>query len=128
MNWHIGTVTLPGDLEWSDELTWSPRKQAESVSLAGSTLIQRSTQINGRPITLTTPRGVWVTRQQVLDLHDFAADPATGVFMLVHPDGREIPARFRYSDPGPVDATPVQFRSPPIATDPYTLTLRLMTA
>lgn len=127
--WQVGPVILPGDLEWSDEMTWSPRRQAESTSLAGTTIIQRSTQVNGRPITLVTPRNVWVTRQQVLDLQDFAADPTTDAFVLAHPDGREIPARFRFDgNNSPVDSAPIQFRSPPIASDPYTLTLRLMTA
>ncbi|MFW6341182.1 MAG: hypothetical protein ACOC0Q_09975 [Wenzhouxiangella sp.] len=127
MNWQIGTVTLPGDLEWSDELTWSPRRQAETTSLAGSTIIQRSTQVSGRPITLVTPQGVWVTRQQILDLLTYAE--TVDAFTVTHPDGREIVARFRYDgNDSPVDAAPIQFRSPPIATDPYTLTLRLMTA
>ena len=126
MNWQIGPVTLPGDLEWTEELNWSPRKQAESISLAGSVLIQRSTQISGQPITLVTPQRVWVTREQVKALLDFAAEADS--FMVTHPDGREIPARFRYAgSDGPVDAAPVIFRSPPIDSDPYTMTLRLMT-
>lgn len=127
--WQIGSIVLPGDLQWSDELTWSPRKQAETISLGGTTIIQRSTQVTGRPVTITTPLRVWVTRQQVLDLMAFHANPSTDAFIVTHPDGREITCRFRSGgSDSPVDAAPVQFRSPPIATDPYTLTLRLMTA
>lgn len=128
-NWQIGSVTLPGDLEWSDELTWSSRRQSERTSLSGATLVQRSVQVSGRPVTLTTPQNVWVTRQQVLDLIALHENPATAAFTVTHPDGREIVCRFRADgNNSPVDAAPVQFRSPPIATDPYTLTLRLMTA
>lgn len=128
-NWQIGNITLPGDLEWSDELTWSSRRQSEEMSLAGTTIIQRSTQVSGRPITLTTPQGVWVTRQQVLDLIALHENPATDAITVTHPDGREIVCRFRADgNDSPVDAAPVLFLSPPISTDPYTLTLRLMTA
>lgn len=127
--WQIGSVTLPGDLEWSDELTWSSRRQSERTSLNGTAIIQRSVQTTGRPVTLTTPQGVWVTRQRILDLIALHQNPATDAITVTHPDGREIVCRFRADgNDSPVDAAPIQFRSPPIATDPYTLTLRLMTA
>jgi len=45
-DWNIGGVVLPGDLEWIDEFT-PARKQADSMSLAGTSIVQRSTQVNG---------------------------------------------------------------------------------
>jgi hypothetical protein len=129
MNWQIGPVVLPGDLEWSDELTWSPRRQSEEMSLAGTVILQRSTQVSGRPVTLATPQGVWVTRQNVLDLHAFYELPSTDSFIVQHPDGRELVCKFRTSgNESPIDAAPIQFLSPLVSTDPYTMTLRLMTA
>lgn len=127
--WQVGAITLPGDLEWTDELTWSPLRQSESTGLTGATIVQSAQQTVGRPITLTTPRDVWVTRGQIKALLDLAADPETSTFALVHPDGREFTVAFRHDGgAAPVDTAPIMFRSPPIDTDPHTLTLKLMTA
>jgi len=125
-NWVIGTVTLPGDLQWIDE-AWTERKQSESLSLAGGTIIQTSTQTTGRPITLVTDNGAYVTRQQVLDLIAFRDLPDTDTFTVTHPDGRTFTCRFRHGDGLPIDASNAMFRSPPEALDRYDLTLRLMT-
>jgi len=65
--WQLGSIQLPGDLEWVDE-PWTSRKQIENNTLAGGVSIQRSVKMSGRPITLVTPQKVWVTRQQVLDM------------------------------------------------------------
>lgn len=128
-NWMIDTIDLPGDLYWSDELTWSSRKQDETTSLAGGNIIQRSTQTAGRPITLTTPRHVWVTRAEVDALIALAEDPNTDTFTVDHPDGRQFTCAFRHAgNASPVDAAPIHPRDTPDPADPCTLTLRLMTA
>ena len=125
MSWTIDTIELPGDLLWSDELTWSDRKQNERPSLAGGEIVQRSTKTSGRPITLTTPNGVWVTRAQVNALRALADTADT--FTVTHPDGRTFTCQFRWGgNAGPVDAAYVLFRSPPDDGDPCTMTLRLM--
>lgn len=127
-NWNIGGVVLPGDLEWIDEFT-PTRKQAESVSLAGTSIVQRSTQQTGLPITLQTPRDVFVTRQQIADLVALRDNPATDVFTVQHPDGRSFFCRFRHGTGLPVDWANTMFRAPPEPGDNWhTMTLRLMTA
>jgi len=127
-NWIVGGVVLPGDLEWTDELT-PARKQAEAISLAGGMIVQRSTQAAGLPVTLETPRDVYVTRQDVMDLVALRDDPATDVFEVTHPDGRTFNCRFRHGGGLPVDHSNRWFRSPPQASDGWhTLTVRLMTA
>ena len=45
-------VQLPQDLEWVDEFSWSPIQQSVETSLTGALIIQESTQLKGRPITL----------------------------------------------------------------------------
>ena len=126
--WDIGGVILPCDLQWIDEFT-NARKQAASISLAGTSIVQLSTQQNGLPMTLRTPDRVFVTRQHIDDLAALRDDPATDVFTVVHPDGRTFNCRFRHSDGLPVDWANTRFLAPPIATDAWhTLTLRLMTA
>ena len=126
--WDIGGVILPCDLEWIDE--FSPeRKQSESMSLAGNSIVQLSWQQTGFPMTLQTPDRVFVTRQNISDLTALRDNPATDVFVVNHPDGRTFNCRFRHSDGLPVDWANTQFLAPPIATDAWhTLTLRLMTA
>lgn len=128
MTWIVGGVELPGDLEWIDEMA-PTRLQIESPSLAGGTLIQRSRRQSGTPVTLQTPRGVFLTRQQILDLNALLEDDETDAFTVIHPDGRELQCRFRYGNGLPVDWANTYFRSPPLPTDGWhTLTLRLMTA
>jgi len=127
-DWNIGGVVLPGDLEWIDEFT-PARKQADSMSLAGTSIVQRSTQVNGLPVTLQTPSGVYVTRQDIADLVALRDDPATDVFNVEHPDGRILVCRFRHGNGLPLDWANTMFRSPPGPSDNWhTLTLRLMTA
>ena len=127
-NWQIGPVILPGDLEWIDEFR-PLRRQSESLSLAGGSIVQRSTQLTGIPITLQTPPRVFVTRQQITDLLALVDDAQVDTFLARHPDGRDFTCRFRHRDGQPVDWANTFFRSPPQATDGWhTLTLRLMTA
>lgn len=126
-DWQIDTITLPGDLLWSDELTWTDRKQVERNSLAGGMIRQRSTKTGGRAITLTTRQGVFVTRQQVDDLNALADNPATDTFTVTHPDGRTFLCAFRYGgQAGPVDAAAIFPKDTPDPADICNLTLRLM--
>lgn len=127
-DWIIDTIVLPGDMEWIDEFT-PAMKQAESMSLAGGVIVQRSTQVAGLPITIQTPAGVYVTRQQIADLVALRDDPETDVFTVTHPDAREFQCRFRHGTGLPIDWANEVFRSPPEPEDFWhTLTLRLMTA
>ena len=50
----LGAITLPGDLEWIDEFSWSPVGQQVDVTLGGSLIVEESAQLAGRPITLRT--------------------------------------------------------------------------
>ena len=125
-DWQIGNLTLPGDLEWVDELGWTDRKQRERTSLAGTVITQRSTQVSGRPITIVTGQGFLVTRQQVLDLQQMAETADS--FQVTHPDGRVFQCRFRWDGSlAPVDSATASYQSPPEPDDLCTLTLRLMT-
>lgn len=126
--WTVGGVVLPGDLEWVDEFA-PARRQAEAVSLSGGMIVQRSRQTSGLPMTLQTPEGVYVTRQQVMDLSAMLDDDAVDTFTVTHPDGREFICRFRHGSGLPVDWANTMFRAPPQAEDAWhTLTLRMMTA
>lgn len=127
-DWNIGGVILPGDIEWVDEFT-PARKQSESMALSGGVIIQRSTQIAGLPMTLQTPREVFVSRAQIEALTALIEDPDLDVFAVTHPDDRLFNCRFRYGSGLPLDWDNTWFRSPPESADAWhTLTLRLMIA
>lgn len=127
-DWQIDTVTLPGDLLWSDELSWTDRKQVETSTLAGGNIRQLSTAQSGRPITLTTRQGVVVTRQQVDDLVDLVNNVGEAPFVVTHPDGRTFTCAFRFGGNSPVDAEVIFPYDTPDPADICNLTLRLMTA
>lgn len=48
----LSGITIPDDLEWVDEFTWSPMAQQIEVATAGSLIVEESKQLAGRWITL----------------------------------------------------------------------------
>lgn len=48
----LAGITIPDDLEWVDEFTWSPMAQQIEVATAGSLIIEESKQLAGRWISL----------------------------------------------------------------------------
>jgi len=49
----LGAIALPDTLVWEDEFTWSPVEQSTvEYSLTGAPIVQQSTKLAGRPITL----------------------------------------------------------------------------
>ena len=65
----LDEITLPDDLEWTDEIIWTPIAQDRQRSATGSLLIQESTKIKGMPITLKGQHDMaWITRSTVNSL------------------------------------------------------------
>lgn len=135
MSTTLGSITLPNDLMWVDEFTWSPCGQQVDVSFNGALIIEESAQQAGRPMTLQGGQeqgargpnyyGV-ATRAVVQSLYDLAAAPLETALTLTLEDEREFDVRFRYDQGAPVEARAWK----PIAEygdeDFYTITLRLM--
>jgi len=62
----LDTITLPDDLEWEDEIIWSPIVQTVARGVTGALFIQDSELIKGRPITLVGISDMgWVTRSVI---------------------------------------------------------------
>jgi len=120
----LNTVALPDNLYWSDEYEWSPVEQAVTPTLTGALIVEESTRLAGRPITLD---GMWVPRSTVEAVRALAAQPATPRTLTLA-DGRTFTVLFRHSDGQPVEAKPLWDAAPDVrdAADTYTLTLRLM--
>lgn len=62
----LGGIELPGDLSWPDRYTWNAVAVSSEYSLTGALIIQSSTKLAGRPITLEgADNRAWATRDQV---------------------------------------------------------------
>lgn len=118
-------ITLPEDLEWSDEYDWSPVGQEIAISMTGALIIEEAAQIKGRPITLqgNDDRSSWASRGVVEALRVKAASP--GLSMTLNFRGTEHAVMFR-RDQVPVSARQVVGYADPIDTDYYHVTIRLM--
>jgi hypothetical protein len=113
------TVTLPADLQWSDEFSWSPVEQSTGYSLNGALVVQEGLKQKGRTITLVGGSdAAWVRRADLLALHALAATP--GVFSLDY-HGRLFSVKFRY--PQPIETAPVLPLADPGPDDWYSLTV-----
>lgn len=123
----LGEVTLPGDLRWSDEFTWSPVARSQEYGLTGALIIDEASRQAGRPITLEAKNEsagyIWLARSVVDALRALAATPGwTGTLTLE--DARTFAVAFRGDG---VIAEPVRHITPPVANDPYLLTVTLLT-
>jgi hypothetical protein len=122
-------LTLPDDLLWADEHTWSPAVVSVSYLLTGALLVQSALRQAGRPITLAGPLDMaWVTRGVVGTLYDWAAVPlgeSAGRFELTLLDGRTFTVAFRHADAA-IEAEPVLGFPARSESDFYRLTLRFL--
>lgn len=120
----ITTVDLSNDIKWSDEFTWSPNAMQTEYTLTGALVVEQSTKLAGRPITLESidnagwlPRG---TIEQITAWRDAGKQLAltyrgvTRQVLLVADDA--------------ITATPVFYFSDPVPGDWYQLTLKLIEA
>lgn len=118
----LGALTLPADLVWTDEFEWFTRVRAIEQSVTGVPVIQETTLVAGRPITLTDDNA-WLTRAELLDLVDLANTADTTHTLTLH-DAREFDVQFR--EP-PIQASQVIAYADPSVADMYRLTINLIT-
>ena len=53
----LGSVTLPGDLRWSDEFAGAQVQRSAEYSVTGALIVQEAVKQAGRPITLEAKSG-----------------------------------------------------------------------
>ena len=124
----LDSVSLPVDMEWTDEFAWSAGVQTTEYAASGALLVEQGARQAGRPITLEA-RGaghVWITRAVVLALQALADAASDTPMTLTLADGSTHNVLFRYDAGTPVEATPVYEITPRTSTHPYALTLRLI--
>jgi hypothetical protein len=122
-------LSLPDDLLWSDEHSWSPAVASVSYLITGALLVQSAVRQGGRPITLVGAADMaWVTRATVEQLRGWASVPlgaSDGRFTLTFSDGRDFAVAFRHSEVA-IESEPVKGIPARLDTDFYRITLRLM--
>lgn len=125
-------ITLPGDLQWVDEMTPWKVVQVYENTLTGALLVSESGKLAGRPITLQSGADFgWVQRSVVLALQDLAAVANGPVMTLSLPDypigsgTRDFSVRFRH-DAGAIESAQIKHKTPPAPDDYYSLVLRFL--
>lgn len=69
-------LSLPQDLIWSDELTWSAVAQAKERGIWGTLIVDAMARNGGQPITLTGEgNSAWILRSTLRTLNGWAAVP-----------------------------------------------------
>lgn len=120
------TLTLPEDLRWTDEYTWSAVEQSVGYTLGGSLVVEIGTRLAGRPVTLAAEADrAWITKTVLDQLYAWAG-VAGKTLTLTLADARVMSVMYRHHD-GAIQAEPVMFAVPAQPGDFYIVTLRFMT-
>lgn len=119
-------IQLSDDLLWSDEFEWNPIEQSATRTVTGALIVEVSTMIGGRPITLAPPDddAAWTKYEDVIKLNQLAAVP--GLEMTLVFRGLTFNVMFRHQDKQPVLATAVLHYQEHEPNDPFLVTLKLM--
>ncbi len=121
----LDATELPDDLHWSNEYDWSATEQAEEYTVTGALILEPSTRLSGRPITLTSgssPPGPAVPRSVLDQLY---ATTSPRVDMVLNYRGTSFTVRWRGPKPiEPVSMIPEQ--ADPDAAALYWITLHFI--
>jgi hypothetical protein len=124
----IGVMSypLPDALQWSDELGWSPVKQAVELSVTGALLVDVAVQQAGRPITLGQPGtgSVFIARSVLDALYASATVPGQEMTLTLR--GVAHTVLWRHQDGEVITATPRWQLEDVQPDDLYTVTLKFM--
>lgn len=119
------SVTLPEELYWSDELSWSPVGQTVEISVEGAPMVDVAAQTAGRYITLE-PNGedAWITREDLEQLTAWAAVPGLEMELTIRSVERTV--IWRHQDKPAIDCRPLIHFTDTQPGDIYIAGLKLM--
>lgn len=129
-------ISLPEDLQWTDEFTAWKVGQAVKYSLTGALIVHESAMQAGRPITLETQQdgARWVApvSLEILNLLRASEEEAHAapfeIVLPAHNTGtRTFNVIWRRNDGAAIEARPLRFAVPSRNADLFAVTLRLMT-
>lgn len=120
------TVTLHEDLFWSDENNWHPVAQSAQRSITGALIIQTTTMLKGRNITLESEddQSAAMARSVVDQLRNWAAVAGQQLTLTLRGVARTV--IFRHQDGAGLEARPWIHYSDVDDEDYYLCVLRLM--
>ena len=108
----LNNIKLPDGLKFSDEFAWSPLAQANEYSLTGSLLVEQTTRLAGRPITLVGGQQfAWLTRSEVSTLKALL-DTGAELTLTLH-DARSFTVLPAAEEPLSVTPLPIVLDSGP---------------
>lgn len=122
----LAGIDLDPQHDWIDEFEWDPVAQTQDRTLTGKLLVQEGIKVHGRPITLDGTGCAWTPLSVVRQLEALRDQPGL-VMPLVVPDGRTFSVIFNRAEGAPVVAKPVHREVNPAGSDPFEVTLRLIT-
>lgn len=120
------TLSLPSDLAWTDELSWSAVEQTQTYTTTGALLIEEATKQAGRPYTLEGSEDrAWCERGLVLALKAWADAPGAVMTLTIRGVARSV--TFDHVR-GALEGFPVMFYEDGsvAADDNYVPTIRLI--
>lgn len=131
----IDGITIPDDIQWTDEFTSWKVGQVVRTSVNGARIIHEGALQSGRPVTLESGQEgsaffAPVTLGILNALLASEADPDNGPFDVVVPDHnsgtRTLSCVWRREGGEAIVARPIRFISPYVDGDYFAVTLRLM--
>ncbi|MCU7839783.1 MAG: hypothetical protein KZQ94_10455 [Candidatus Thiodiazotropha sp. (ex Troendleina suluensis)] len=118
-------ITLPGDLEWIDEHTWSSVGQTKTVTLTGALIIEEAAQLAGQPITLVGGQRACLVTKATVESLQALADQA-GLQMSLDYNGTVMAVMFNRENGEAAEARLFRRIADPQPTDLFYITIRLM--
>jgi hypothetical protein len=109
---------------WPDEYDWRAVEQRREYTITGALVVEASTRLSGRQITLSADQGyAWMSRATLDTLYAWSALPAQE-FTLVH---RSVTRTVAFDhEAGAINASQIIDYSDPNSTDDYAVTLRFI--
>ena len=119
------TVTLPDDMDWTDEFSYSPIVQSVNESVTGASILQIGVKQAGRPITLrgTTERA-WIKLPIVQQLYSWSRVAGQTMTLSLRGTARQVV--FRHHESPALEAQEIWGEVPILASQEMAVTLKLM--
>lgn len=110
------SVTLPDDMMWNDQHSWTPVEQTVSTSITGAALIDVGTRIKGRSITLQSDeQHAWIPYATISQIKAWAAIAGKQITLTIGMDTFQV--IFRHHEKPAVDVFAIIDYNTPDAQD-----------
>lgn len=106
LTYNATTLTLPEQLDWSDELSWQPVVAQTEYSSTGALMIDTWVKQAGRPITLVgSQERAWISRANSITLQAWASIAGAELALVLR--GQTYTVAFDHSRTPAFDSRPI---------------------